>query len=145
MPKIVKSSLYGLVASSVLLSLYFFILTVVSGWNFTVDQFTTYWYFIVSLAIGFGTQVGLFVYLKALIHDGRGEGKILGVTGATSTVAMVSCCAHYLVNLVPILGVTGIVSFAAQYQVELFWVGLAFNILGIVFISRQIIKFQIHQ
>ena len=40
---------------------------------------------------------------------------------------MVSCCAHYLANVAPVLGAAGLVAFAAQFQVELFWVGLAFN------------------
>ncbi|KKR35658.1 MAG: Phenylalanine-tRNA ligase beta subunit, partial [candidate division CPR2 bacterium GW2011_GWC1_39_9] len=46
-----------------------------------------------------------------------------------------------LVNLVPVLGVTGLVTFVTQYQVELFWVGILFNLGGIVYITSRIIKF----
>src|SRR3989338_8690090 len=133
---------YGIVAASALLGVYFAVLTFVSGWSFTLVQFGTYWYFVVSLAVGFGIQIALYQYLKRLVHSGQGMGKVAGVSGTTSTAAMISCCAHYLVNILPVLGVTGIATFAAQYQVEFFWIGLAFNLFGIIFISNKIIKFK---
>ena len=137
-----KSILYGTLASSILLGVYFTVLTLVSGWSFTQEQFVDYWYFVVSLAVGFGVQIALYQYIKSLVHSGKGMGKVVGVSGTTSTAAMISCCAHYLVNLVPILGVTGLATFVAQYQVEFFWIGLAFNLFGILFISNKIIKFK---
>ena len=57
-----------------------------------------------------------------------------------STAAMVSCCAHYLVNVAPVLGATSLVAFAAQFQVELFWVGLAFSAAGIAFVLSRLWK-----
>src|SRR3989339_960635 len=139
---ITKSILYGALASAILFSVYFSILTLVSGWNFAQDQFATHWYFVVSLVVGFGIQISLYQYIKALVHSGQGMGKVVGVSGTTSTAAMISCCAHYLVNLVPILGVTGIVTFVAQYQVELFWIGLASNVFGIGYMVTRITKFK---
>ena len=53
---------------------------------------------------------------------------------------MVSCCTHYLVNLLPILGATGLAALVAQYQVELFWVGIAFNAAGIVYIGTKTVS-----
>ncbi|MDP3956072.1 MAG: hypothetical protein Q8Q18_02420 [bacterium] len=139
---IAKPALYGIIASTTLLGIYFAVLTMVSGWSYTQSQFADFWYFIVSLVVGFGIQIGLYQYIKALAHGGQGMGKVVGVSGTTSTAAMISCCAHYLVNLVPILGVTGLVTFVAQYQVELFWVGLASNIFGIGYIVTRITKFK---
>lgn len=139
---IAKPVLYGTLASAILLGVYFAVLTLVSGWNFAQSQFADFWYFIISLVVGFGIQIALYQYIKSLVHEGRGMGKVVGVSGTTSTAAMISCCAHYLVNLVPILGVTGLVTFVAQYQVELFWVGLASNILGIGYMATRITKFK---
>ncbi|MFA6272907.1 MAG: hypothetical protein WC673_00210 [Candidatus Paceibacterota bacterium] len=139
-----KSVLYGILASAILLGVYFAVLTLVSGWSFAQSQFADFWYFIISLAVGFGIQIALYQYIKNLVHNGQGMGKVVGVSGTTSTAAMISCCAHYLVNLVPILGITGLATFVAQYQVKIFWVGLAFNIFGIAFISSKIIKFKKH-
>ncbi|MBI2475062.1 hypothetical protein HYV69_01420 [Candidatus Uhrbacteria bacterium] len=138
----IKPIFYGALAGLILLGIYFGILTLVSGWNFAQVQFSDFWYFIVSLTGGFGIQVGLYVYLKNLVKSGRGSGKILGVTGATSTASMISCCAHYLVNLLPILGIAGIVTFITQYQIELFWVGLLFNLLGIILMLKRIYLFK---
>lgn len=138
---IAKSILYGTLASSILLGVYFSVLTLVSGWSFATEQFSDFWYFIVGLALGFGIQIGLFIYLKGLVHGGGGSGKVLGVTGTTSTAAMISCCTHYLANLLPILGIAGAVTFVAQYQIELFWLGLLFNLAGIFYILARIKKF----
>ena len=138
----IKPILLGILASVILLGVYLVILTFVSGWTFTLNQFVDYWYFVVSLAVGFGIQIALYQYIKSLIHEGLGMGKVVGVSGATSTASMISCCAHYLVNLVPILGVTGLITFVAQYQVELFWVGIFFNIVGIGYMVNKIIKFK---
>ncbi len=123
-----------------LLAVYFGILTLVSGWGFAQSQFSDFWYFIVSLAVGFGIQIALYQYIKRMVHTGQGMGKVVGVSGATSTAAMISCCAHYLVNLLPILGVTGLVTFAAQYQVKLFWIGIVFNLAGIAFMANRASK-----
>ncbi len=54
---------------------------------------------------------------------------------------MVSCCAHYLVNLLPALGAAGLVTFVAQYQIALFWVGLLANVLGIAYMGRRAAAF----
>jgi Cu+-exporting ATPase len=112
--------------------------------GFWPKQFSNYWFFVVSLALGFGIQIGLFVYLRNLVKDGRVSGKVLGVTGTTSTAAMISCCTHYLANLLPILGVAGPVTFIAQYQVQLFWLALLFNFGGITYMASKISKFKVH-
>ncbi|HLC94848.1 MAG TPA: heavy metal-binding domain-containing protein [Patescibacteria group bacterium] len=135
---ITKSILYGIVGAGALLGVYFSILTPISGWSFALEQFTQFWYFVVSLAVGFGIQICFYVYLKNAIHKTNSSGKILAVSGATSTGAMISCCAHYLVSILPVVGVAGFVSVVSQYQIELFWVGLAFNIAGIVYIARKV-------
>ncbi|MDP1689380.1 MAG: hypothetical protein Q8L47_04640 [bacterium] len=142
---ITKSVLFGTLASAILLGVYFAILTLVSGWSFAQSQFSDFWYFIISLVVGFGIQIALYQYIKSLVHEGLGMGKVVGVSGTTSTAAMISCCAHYLVNLIPILGVTGLVTFVAQYQIKLFWIGILSNIIGIVYMVSKIYKFKNQQ
>lgn len=108
------AALWGVGGALALLGLYFGLLTLVSGWSFTLDQFVQFWPFVVALAAGFGLQVGLFTYLRRAVHAAQ-SGKVMAVSGTTSGVAMVSCCAHYLVNLLPALGATGLVSLVGQY------------------------------
>ena len=139
---VLRSSVYGILASVILLGVYFTVLSLVSGWNFAQSQFSSFWYFIVSLATGFGIQIGLYTYLRNLIHGSQNSGKVLGVTGVTSTATMISCCTHYLANLLPILGVAGVVTFVAQYQIQFFWVGIILNFSGIVYIASKIIKYK---
>ena len=130
----------GLTATAILLSFYFGVLTQVSGWSFTVQQFGAYWPFLVALAIGFGIQVSLFSYLRRAVHA-AGSAKVMVTTGTTSGAAMLSCCAHYLANLLPVLGATGLASLVGQYQVELFWFGIASNLAGIGYIGRRVVAF----
>ena len=132
---------FGLLAFGLLLAIYFAALTLISGWKFTLDQFSEFWYYIVPLAGGFGLQVALFTRLRHVVHQSAGDARtVMAASGTTSTAAMISCCAHYLVNIAPVLGATGLVTFAAQYQVEFFWVGIAFNLAGIAFIGNRLWK-----
>ncbi|HEX4928123.1 MAG TPA: hypothetical protein VFV74_09000 [Burkholderiales bacterium] len=130
---------FGTLACALLLGLYFGALTLVSGWPFTVEQFGEFWYYIVPLAAGFGVQVGLFVRLRELVAASK-SATVVAASGTTSTAAMISCCAHYLVNVAPVLGASGLVAFAAQFQVQLFWVGLLFNLAGIAFVGSRLFK-----
>lgn len=139
---IFKSIASGAIAAIALLVFYFVILTLVSGWPFALNQFFSFWYFILSLALGFGVQIALYSYLKNVVHRNKdSSGKVLAVSGTTSTVAMISCCAHYLANILPIIGVAGVITLISQYQIQLFWLGLLFNLFGIVYILKKIIKF----
>ncbi len=137
-----KSIKWGIGATIALLVFYFAIVSLISGWEFAFSQFREFWYYIVTLAAGFGVQIGLYVFLKNLVREGNGSGKILAVSGATSTAAMISCCAHYLANILPIIAAAGVATFVSQYQIEFFWVGLAFNLAGIIYIARKVIKFR---
>jgi P-type Cu+ transporter len=136
-----RSLIYGLVATAALLGVYFVILAAVSGWEFTVSQFFEFWYFIVSLAAGFGIQIGLYSYLRNAGRSMDMSGKVVAVSGTTSTAAMISCCAHYLTNIAPVIGAAGAIALVAQYQIELFWFGLACNLAGIIYMTTKVAKF----
>ena len=128
-----------------LLGIYFVILAAVSGWEFAGSQFLEFWYFVISLAAGFGIQIGLYSYLRKAVQSMDMSGKVVAVSGTTSTAAMISCCAHYLTNILPVVGAAGAIALVAQYQVELFWFGLAANLAGIVYMGKRIVRFsQVH-
>lgn len=131
---------FGLVAGALLLFLYFGTLSILSGAAFAVEQFGQFWFYVVPLAAGFGLQVALFVRLREIVKLSRDAGAVVATSGTTSTAAMISCCAHYLATAAPVLGASGLVAFAAQYQVEFFWVGLLFNLAGIGYIGSKVFK-----
>lgn len=133
-----RASGYGVLAFGALLALYLAALTAVSGWSFTVSQLAEFWYYILPLAAGFGLQVALFTRLRQIVRRAKQAGTVVAASGTTSTAAMISCCAHYLANVAPVLGATGLVAFAAQFQVELFWVGLAFSAVGIAYVGHHL-------
>jgi Cu+-exporting ATPase len=139
-PTSVRSALYGTLAFAALLGVYFGTLTLVSGWEFTLRQFVEFWRYIVPLAAGFGVQVAMFVRLHEIISAARGTGHMVAASGTTSTAAMISCCAHYLVNVAPVVGATGFVALVAQFQVEIFWLSLLFNAAGIVYIGAKLFR-----
>lgn len=138
-----RSFIAGFAAADALLVLFIVLVTGISGWVTTKSQFEQYWYYLVPLAIGFGIQVGMYVYLREAVERMMSK-KVMAITGSTSTVAMISCCAHYLVNILPIVGATGVATFIGQYQVRLFWVGIAFNLFGIAFIARKVMHARAH-
>jgi len=131
----------GLGAATGLLAIYFSALTLLSGWRFTVLEFSQFWPYITALSVGFGIQVALFLYLHRSVHAAHRAGRVVAATGSSSGIAMLSCCTHYLVNLLPVLGATGLASLVGQYQVELFWVGLAANLAGIAYMAIRIRAF----
>lgn len=137
-----RSAAAGLVASACLLGLFFLIVSLLSGWAFAWRQFASFWFFLIPLAIGFGIQIGLYVYLRGALKHHNASGGVVAVTGTTSTAAMLSCCAHYLVNILPLIATTGFVTIVSQYQVQFFWVGILANLLGIAYILRKVVAFR---
>jgi Cu+-exporting ATPase len=134
----IRSLAAGTVAFAALLAVYFSALTLASGWSSTLSQFEQFWYYVLALGAGFGAQIGLYVYLKdlALYHEHCRT--VAAASGTTSTAAMIACCAHYLTNILPAIGVAGAVTLITQYQIELFWVGLAFNAAGLAYIGHKV-------
>lgn len=138
---IYKSIIKGIISVAGLLALYFIIISLVSGWLVALNQFILFWYYIVSLATGFGIQIGIFSYLRAL-HRQKVPTGVVATSGTTSAIAMISCCTHYLVNILPIIGISGLAAITGQYQIEIFWIGLIFNLFGIIYLLNKLVKFK---
>jgi P-type Cu+ transporter len=134
-----RALISGVAAFAALVIIYFAVVGLLSGFAYAREQFSTFGVYLVSLAVGFGVQVGLYTYLRQLVESAKASKRVLAVSGTSSTAAMISCCAHYLVNILPVLGATGLVTLAAQYQVQFFWVGLAFNVAGVAYILSKVV------
>ncbi|MDO9545583.1 MAG: hypothetical protein Q7J07_02395 [Pelolinea sp.] len=59
------------------------------------------------------------------------SGPIMGAGGSTSLVAMVACCAHHAVDVLPFLGLTIAATFLAKYQTIFMLISIGLNIIGI--------------
>lgn len=140
---LVRPVLAGVTATALLLAVFFGVLAALSGWAVMIQQFSDFWPFILALGAGFGLQIGLYVRLR-MVARGVGSGKVVAASGGTSAAAMMSCCTHYVANLLPVLGATGVVAVVAQYQIEFFWLGLLFNAAGVVYVGRKLLQASRH-
>lgn len=139
---IIKSINYGIIASLILFSFYFFTLTIANSFQHFIQQFTEMWYLILLLVIGFGIQIGLYVYIKEFIKLKN----ILGVTGGVaatsgvSSTSMIACCLHHLSDILPIIGLGALGLFANKYQLLFIGIGILSNLIGISWMFNIIQK-----
>lgn len=134
-----KPVLGAALAAVAMLGAYLTIILALSGWDFALSQFSEFWPYLIALSVGFGMQIGLYFYLKQLTAKRHYAHCAIATSGTTSGAAMLACCTHYLVNILPIIGITALVSVIAEYQIALFWIGLAFNAAGLAYILWQVI------
>jgi len=127
---------FGLLAILALLAFYLGIITLAQGWAHATQQLADDRWFVGAIVLGFGTQVGLFTYLKGL-HVHAAAGGVAASTG-TSATAMLACCAHHLADVLPIVGLSGAAIFLNAYKTPLLWLGIVMNLIGIVYLLRNV-------
>ena len=128
--KIKKSLIYGIVAGVGILLVYISILTIFQSYGFALYEFKRLWLWLVPLAAGFGGQIGLYFSIK---HDATLNHGV-ATSGTVSGGSMLLCCTHYLFNMLPFIGLTGLsalTSFLMAYQKAFFSIGIASSVLGI--------------
>ncbi len=141
-----KPIIRGSLASLSLLSIYFIILTWANSLEHAIGQFIEMWYWILILSIGFGLQIGLYYHIKAQLQKKMLESKAeLAATGTVSTVSMVVCCAHHIVDILPILGLSAAATFLLRYQLSFIMIGVLSNILGITSMLVIMQKHSLHE
>ena len=130
---------HGAIGAVMLLGLYTAIVVGASrSLDHYLEQMRADWYFIAPLMAGFGTQVALFAELRRRqrLHA-LAVGTGIGGAGA-STVGMVACCAHHIVDLAPFLGASAAATFLTEWKVPLILVGLTVNAAGIAIGVRNL-------
>jgi hypothetical protein len=129
---------FGLLGALGLLAFYLGLITLAQGWGHAVQQLAEDRWFVGAIMAGFGTQIGLFAYLRGL-HARAAAGGVAMSTG-TSTTAMLACCAHHLVDVLPILGLSAAAIFLNAYKTPLLWLGIAMNLVGAAYLAMQVRK-----
>jgi hypothetical protein len=143
-----KPVFYSLIAGTALLSIYFLILTIANSFTHAIEQFQEIWYWILLLVAGFGVQIGLFTYMRAVIRLKKDAGvatSTVTAAGGISTTSMVACCAHHVTDVIPILGVSAAAVFLNQYQDVFIIVGVLSNLIGITVMLRIIQKHDLYK
>lgn len=128
----------GLLAATALLVLYLGLITLAQGWSHAIEQFRLDRWYVTAIMLGFGSQVGLFVYLRGLHAQAAASG-VAASTG-TSTAAMLACCAHHLAEVLPIIGLSGAAIFLNDYKRELLWLGITMNAAGATYLLHRVRK-----
>lgn len=138
MKKESKPFIFGATASIILIAFYFIIVSLAESFEHAMREFLDYYLLLIPLAAGFGIQVGLYTFLRESMRSLHAV-KTVTASGGMSTTSMVACCAHHLVDIAPLLGVTAAAAFLAKYQVLFMVIGLFSNALGIL-IMLEVIK-----
>lgn len=130
----------GFGGSSLIFLLYFGIVSIAQSPQHAFEFFLEDSWIIIPIIVGFGIQSALYVVLKKqlyvpITHIGV-SGPLTGAGGATSTLAMVACCAHHVVDVLPILGLTAAATFLAKYQTLFMLISLGTTVFGILFMLR---------
>ncbi len=133
-----RSVAAGLMGAAALLGLYLGIISLAQGVEHAFAQLASDALFVGLIAAGFGTQVALFVELRTLDRRHRASAAVTAAGTGTSAAAMFACCAHHLVELLPIVGLSAAAVFLNAYKTPLFLVGIGMNGVGIVVIARQL-------
>ena len=133
-----RSAVWGAIGTIGMATFYAAVIIVSSGWSHLGDQVRQDWYFIVPIVVGFGVQVALMVELRHR-HRMRRPEIAAGASGAgASTVGMLACCAHHLVDVAPFVGATALAGFLADSQVAFVVAGLILNAVGITVAARRL-------
>ena len=134
----------GLLASAGLTLLYFGIVSWAESPRHAIDLFWDDRWIVLPIIIGFGVQAALYTILKKRLYlpvESIGpSGPLVGAGGATSTLAMVACCAHHVADVLPVLGLTVAATFLAQYRTAFMLVGLGTTLAGIAVMVRILFK-----
>ena len=134
----------GLLGSVGLFLLYFGIVSWAESPAHALQFFWQDRWIVIPILLGFGVQTGLYTILKKRlfipITNTGPSGALTGAGGATSTMAMVACCAHHVTDVLPILGLTAAATFLAQYRTAFMLVGLATTLVGIAFMLVILMK-----
>lgn len=137
--RVAASLVAGLAGSAALLALYLGLVTWAQGPEHALELLWEDRLFVGLIAAGFGTQVGLFTYLRLLQRAMARESVALAGAGtATSTASMLACCAHHVADVLPIVGLSGLAVFLVEFRTPLMLLGIATNLVGIAAMVREL-------
>lgn len=133
--------LIGLAGALGLIVLYMALVSIANSPAHAVDLLWGDRYFVAAIAAGFGVQAGLYAYVRLVVADvraTRSSGAMAAAGTGTSTAAMVACCAHHVVDVLPLVGLSGAAIFLNDYRIPIMVAGIAVNAMGIVAMLRVV-------
>lgn len=142
--RIILPVVFGLAGSLLLVAVYFGIVSWAESPQHALEFFWADRWIVIPIILGFGMQSALYIILKKRlflpIKETGPSGAMVGAGGATSSLAMVACCAHHVTDVLPILGLTAAAAFLAQYRTLFMLIGLGTTLAGIAVMLAIILK-----
>ncbi|MBI2859580.1 MAG: hypothetical protein HYX90_10920 [Chloroflexi bacterium] len=136
--------LTGIIAGILLLAVYAGLLTLGQGWQHLLGQTSQQWYWIAALVLGFGTQAGLFSFIRQSMKARRASANAsLATSGGVSSGSMVACCAHHVSDVLPLVGLAGLAAFVVKFQPFFIVLGVLSNAFGIAVMLNTIQRHQL--
>ncbi|MBI4044734.1 MAG: hypothetical protein HY392_03420 [Candidatus Diapherotrites archaeon] len=126
----------GLAGFAGLFFIFFGILAIANSPSHAWQQFIAGWYWILPLTLGFGTQIGLYVWMQNRLLEKSLVGKEIAASGTVSGASMVACCAHHAADILPLAGLGAFALFFDKYQPAFIATGLFSNALGTIFMLK---------
>ncbi|HEY6203894.1 MAG TPA: hypothetical protein VI056_12745 [Candidatus Limnocylindria bacterium] len=137
--RVALSIALGVVGALALVGVYLGIVAWAQGPDHALELIWDDRVFVGLISSGFGTQIGLFTYVRLMQRAlARESIALTGAGTATSSISMVACCAHHLAEVLPIVGLSGLAVFLVDFRTPLMLVGLATNALGIAVMLREL-------
>jgi hypothetical protein len=129
-------ALAGVAGALLLTGLYFAIVSLAESPAHAAQLFWEDRAIVLPIILGFGVQVALYTVLKKRLFvpvaDPGPSGALTGAGGGMSAAAMVACCAHHAVDVLPLVGLTAAATLLAEYRIPFMLLGLGTTITGIV-------------
>ena len=134
--KIVRNSL---IAILIVVAVNLIVLASLNFPSMAIFQLKRYIWLLIPLVLGFGIQIGLYTYLKHL----NAFCTITSMAGGgVSSISMILCCSHYLVNFLPFISLST-ANLLSQYTLQILLFGIASNLLGIGIMINKIRRLKI--
>ncbi|HXF51412.1 MAG TPA: hypothetical protein VNM43_06995 [Dehalococcoidia bacterium] len=132
----------GLAGAAGLVGLYLGIVTWAQGFAHARELLWGDRYFVAAIAVGFGTQIALYTWLRRMASRARvvGAAGVTAVGAGSSTAAMVACCAHHATDVLPLVGLSAAAVFLNDYRLPIMAVGLATNAVGVAALLRLALR-----
>ena len=122
-----------------LVALYLVLVSWAQGFDHAASLLGDEWVFVGLVSAGFGTQVGLFAYVRMLRRSMARESLALAGAGTTaSSVSMIACCAHHLTDVLPVIGLSGLAIALNDFRIPLMVIGITVNLIGIGIMVREL-------
>lgn len=116
------------IAAAAMAAFYMAVVGWAGGVEHLAEQTRADWWLLGPIVMAFAAQVGVMVELRERHAHHHGLTPAGGAASGTSAAGMVACCAHHILELAPIAGLTGVATALADVRIPVMLVGLTLNL-----------------